>query len=137
MSEREQYERNKGEVQGALDDRDTALKQVKEHKQMVQVERDKITRLKDQYSREIAIAVDTATKARDNVFALQNKRLHAAEKAKEDLEQKHAEDIAALEAKHADSSMRLAYDAATIRTFAIYYIIYTRNTLPVATLKGL
>jgi hypothetical protein len=52
---------------------------------MVQVERDKITRLKDQYSREIAVAVDTATKARDNVFALQNKRLHAAEKEKEDL----------------------------------------------------
>ncbi len=50
------------------------------------------------------------------MFALQNKRLHAAEKAKEDLEQKHAEDIAALEAKHADSTTQLAYDAATIRT---------------------
>jgi hypothetical protein len=48
LSEREQNERTKGNVQGALDDRDTALKQVKEHKQLVQVERDKITRLKDQ-----------------------------------------------------------------------------------------
>ena len=123
VSERDAYKRSeqvaadaREELRKALDDRTTALKQAREHKVQIQVEQDKLKRLKEQHAKELAAAVDTASKARENVFALQNKKLHAAEAAKEELLKKHLEDIAALEAKHADSSTQQAYDEATIRT---------------------
>ena len=123
LSERDKYVKTKElaaeakeEARKASDDRNTALRQLKEHKLLVQVEHDKLKRLKDQHLKDLAAAVDAATTARENVFALQNKKLDAAEREKAELQKKHLDEIASLEAKHADSSTQQAYDAATIRT---------------------
>jgi len=79
LSERDKYVKTKElaaeakeEARKASDDRNTALRQIKEHKLLVQVEQDKLKRLKDQHAKDLAAAVDAATTARENVFALQN-----------------------------------------------------------------
>ena len=108
-----QAERN-----SAVQDRETAQRQLAEQRKAVQAERNTIKELHKMHDKKLAEAVtNKARQERDAVFALQNKKIDDAEKNVTDAQQRHSEEKAAIEAKYATIiDTQLAYDAATIRT---------------------
>ena len=104
------------ERKSAVEDRETAQRQLAEQRKAVQTERNTIKELHKMYDKKMAEAVTKARQERDAVFALQNKKIDDAEKNLTDAQQRHSEEKAAIEAKYATIDTQLAYDAATIRT---------------------
>ena len=104
------------ERKSAVEDRETAQRQLAEQRKAVQTERNTIKELHKMYDKKMAEAVTKARQERDAVFALQNKKIDDAEKNLTDAQQRHSEEKEAIEAKYATIDTQLAYDAATIRT---------------------